>query len=139
MEVQFHQLDLKFALLGRPQTPPRLTQGRTQPWGAWDACLPPGPLHTRPQAWAEKSWPHWMPGPSRALPGKEGVMVLSTSRDQTRADQPLPSSRLARSQREPASVKAAHGSVFSPGLGPESLQDRTMNLRGEALGLGKLL
>ena len=72
MEVQFHQLDLKIALLGRPQTPPRLTRGWTQPWGAWDACLPPGTLHTRPQAWVEKSWPHWMPGPSRALPGKEG-------------------------------------------------------------------
>ena len=36
-------------------------------------------------------------------------------------------------------MKVAHGSAFSLGPGPESLQDRTLNLRGEVLRLGKLL
>ena len=49
MEVQFHQLDLKIALLGRPQTPPHLTRGRTQPWGGL-GCLPApwAPAHPAP-------------------------------------------------------------------------------------------
>lgn len=102
-------------------------------------CLPApwDPAHPAPGLGGEElaSLDAWtLTGPPR-----EGGMVLSTSRDQTRADRRLPSSRLARRQREPASVKVAHGSAFSLGPGPESLQDRTLNLRGEVLRLGKLL